>query len=392
MAKFDFLLQAVTDRFHADELRKLFSQPDRQRVLGSVAFVLKTGVDSIAPQLQAVAKVSTFFVGVRNDITSVQAIKRLLELGVQVVAVDTGSRATIFHPKLFLSVGKTDATVVIGSANMTFSGLHNNVEAGAILKLDLADGDEKRVVEELVKTFADLPARFPDHVFQIKDAAAADALFAEGRLMDEDLVLAPLVAARVRSGTRDSLPAMKLTRHAAPKRKQSLVKIQVAPVTTKTATPKAAPAPPMLDPEFVLVWESKALTERDLNIPKKKATHAAGSMLWKKGENTGIDQRHFFRDEAFAGLDWKKDPDVPHYERTTANFQIVVKGLNYGSFSLKLSHNTDRNSKSYKQNNCMTQVHWAGAKGHVARPDLLGRTMSLYRKEGNPPEFLIEVD
>ena len=155
MAKLDFLLQAVTDRFHADELRKLLSQQDWKRVLGSVAFVLKDGVESVAPQLKVLAKVSTFFVGIRNDITSMQAIKRLLELDVQVYAVDTGTRSIIFHPKLFLGEGKSDATVLIGSANMTFSGLHNNVEAGAILKLDLAVADEKRFVDDMVKTFTD---------------------------------------------------------------------------------------------------------------------------------------------------------------------------------------------------------------------------------------------
>ena len=200
MAKLDFLLQAVTDRFHADELRKLLSQQDWKRVLGSVAFVLKDGVESVAPQLKVLAKVSTFFVGIRNDITSMQAIKRLLELDVQVYAVDTGTRSIIFHPKLFLGEGKSDATVLIGSANMTFSGLHNNVEAGAILKLDLAVADEKRFVDDMVKTFTDLPVRFPDHVFQIKDPAMADVLFAQGRLIDEDIVRAPLVVAALLAG------------------------------------------------------------------------------------------------------------------------------------------------------------------------------------------------
>jgi hypothetical protein len=28
----------------------------------------------------------------------------------------------------------------------------------------------------------------------------------------------------------------------------------------------------------------------------------------------------------------------------------------------------------------------------IAKRDLLGRIMSLYRKEGTPPEFMIEID
>jgi hypothetical protein len=115
-------------------------------------------------------------------------------------------------------------------------------------------------------------------------------------------------------------------------------------------------------------------------------------MLWKKGAAEDIDQRHFFRDEAFEGLNWQTDPNIRHYERAEAVFNIVIKGLNYGAFPLKLSHNTDTHSRSYAQKNSMTQIHWGAAMRIVAKRDLLGRTMSLYRKDANPPEFLIEID
>src|SRR5258706_10939964 len=156
MAKLDFLLQAVTARFHADELRKILSQGECKKVLASVAFVLKDGVDSIAPQLKAVANVSTFFIGIRNDITSIQAVKRLLELGVRVFAVDTASRSTLFHPKLFIVERKSNAKIIIGSANMTFSGLHNNVEASAIVDLDLTIKDDSGFLENLTKTVEEM--------------------------------------------------------------------------------------------------------------------------------------------------------------------------------------------------------------------------------------------
>jgi hypothetical protein len=142
---------------------------------------------------------------------------------------------------------------------------------------------------------------------------------------------------------------------------------------------------------FVRVWESKGLTKRDLNIPTGKTTNPTGSMLWKKGA-ANIEQRHFFRNEAFEGLDWKIDPKKLHYERVKADFEIVIKGLNYGKHTLKLSHNTDTKSRSYEQKNSMTQVHWGSVLKLIAKQDLLGRVMSLYRKDGNPPQYLIEID
>ena len=128
--------------------------------------------------------------------TSIQAIRVLLALGVRVFAVDTGTRSVIFHPKLFFTEGKTTARLVIGSANMTFSGLHNNIEAGAVLDLDLTSKDDKEFVETMLKTFDELPARFPEHVFQIKDVAAAESLFDDGRLSDEDVVRRPMCQPR----------------------------------------------------------------------------------------------------------------------------------------------------------------------------------------------------
>ncbi len=78
MAKLALILQAMTARFHADELRRILSQDDCKRVLASVEFVSKDGVDSVATPLRMLANIATFFVGIRNDITSIQAVKALL--------------------------------------------------------------------------------------------------------------------------------------------------------------------------------------------------------------------------------------------------------------------------------------------------------------------------
>ncbi len=40
----------------------------------------------------------------------------------------------------------------------------------------------------------------------------------------------------------------------------------------------------------------------------------------------------------------------------------------------------------------MTQLHWGDAKAYVAKNDLLGRILYLYRKDTDPPEFMIEID
>ena len=388
MAQLELILQAVTRTTHAQTIRELLSRIAARSVLISVGFVNEAGVEALEPALRPVAARTRYFVGIRNGITSVQGVKRLLRLPARVYAVDTGSRDTIFHPKLYMVAGDGNAGLVIGSANLTHQGLHNNIEASTLVTLDLADARDRAFVENTGRTFDDVIRNFPQHVFQIDDEAHADALFEAGRLTDETVIPASPVVDVVQRGNRDRLPRMGLHRvvRARPLRR--------APAARRPARPAAHPAPLAALPieDYFFVWESKELKERDLSIPTGATTHATGSMLWKKGAIEDIDQRHFFRDEVFAGVRWTPDPRKPHLERARATFELVVKGLNYGKFMLQLTHNTDVHSRTYEQNNAMTQLHWGEAMPVVAQRDLLGRTMSLYRKDTNPPEFLIQID
>jgi HKD family nuclease len=387
MAQVELILQAVTPATHTRAIQTLFRSIAPDSVLISVGFVREAGVEALEEVIRPVAARTKIFVGIRNDITSVQAIKRLLRLRVRVYAVDTGSRDPIFHPKLYLMVDDGErGGLIIGSANLTHQGLHNNIEASTQITLDLHDANDRRFVEQTIRSFEDLPRTHPLHVFQINNDAEADALFEAGRLADEAVVPAPSVSSTVRSGERDPLPRMRLNHVARPRLRRRAHRAEPA------AAERAAPTPALPTTEYRLVWESNPLTERDLNVPTGATTHRTGSMLWKKGATEGIDQRHFFREEIFDATIWRPDPRRPHLERARASFDIVIKNLNYGKFMLQLTHNTDKTSRSYKQKNAMTQVHWGLALPIVARRDLLGRTMYLYRKGTNPPEFLIEID
>jgi len=230
----------------------------------------------------------------------------------------------------------------------------------------------------------------------IKDEQQANELFESGRIADEKVIPAPSTTSGVKNGERDDLPPMKLNKIVLPYMKSS----SVAHIVKEKLVYNTIIKPDFVDdskqkiPKTAkyLVWKSKGLTERDLSIPKSERTHLTGSMGWKKGAFDDIDQRHYFREEIFADLNWIPDSPPSKWERAQANFELVVKNLNYGIFYLKLSHNTDINSASYKQKNFMTQLHWGEAKKYVAKHDLLGRILYLYRKDTNPPEFMIEID
>jgi HKD family nuclease len=384
MASLSFLLQAVTKSNHATSVARLLAKPNIKKALVSVAFARTAGVDVIADSLTALGKKAKLFVGIRNEITSKQALLQLLGYKVELYIVDTGSRHVIFHPKIYLATNTVIGEAIIGSANLTFNGLHNNIEVSTHVMLDLTQADDSKFFDSISSSFEKMIVDHPDHVVRIKTAAEIEALFTAGRLEDEAIIRAPRPNGT--TGGKDALPAMSLFRKSSPKPKLP-------------ALPKAKSAPKAAAPQFnptagtpYLVWESKPLSERDLNIPKNAKTNPTGSIGLKKGLYDDIDHRHHFHDTIFAGLTWTSDKPGATKLRAVAQFELIISNVNYGKFNLPISHGTDTKSKSYLQGNMMTQIHWADAKQFVAKEHLLGRSLLLYRKDSTPPEFVIEID
>lgn len=398
MAKKNFILQGVTTKTHAQAVRELFDVPDIKKVILSVAFVSESGVQQIEAALRKHAARVTVFAGVRNDITSHQGLALLHAIGVKLYTVDTGSRAVIFHPKLYLVRGKTNARFVVGSANLTLGGLNNNIEAGMLIDFNLTDAEDMAVVDEIEAQLAVLPAEYPEHVVKVGLISDLDGFLASGRLVDEMAVSPPRrTTSATGMGGGDTVPRMKLK---VPPLRRALAKAKAAP--KKPKPPKAPagakagvvapkPVPATVGIEFELVWESKPLTRRDLTIPDAKGTHATGSVNLDKGLlPEDVDHRHYFRDDVFPHLAWATRSKT--VDEAFTKFQLVMKGISHGEFDLAIRHTTSTTSEAYKQRNAMTRLSWGPMREYVARPDLIGRTLALYRDKVDPTRFVLEID
>jgi hypothetical protein len=247
--------------------------------------------------------------------------------------------------------------------------------------------NDAKLIADIQGAFEAMKAGFPDHVLPVTSLRTAERLFAEGRLSDEAQVIAPNPSRSAPITGRTELTPMKLHDAAPPHSTHSRALKKVM-----SPAKKAAQQPGQSTGKFVRVWRSKPLSERDLNIPSGNNTNATGSMGFKADAFADIDFQHYFRDEVFRELTWTSDFKAPLKERTTANFQLVIENLEYGSFLLHIAHDRNTESKSYRQRNFTTQLHWGSAKPYIARPDLLTRTLSLYKKNSTPPEYLIEID
>jgi hypothetical protein len=399
MVKKEFILQGFTTRTHAAAVRELFEVSDIKRVVLSVAFVSESGVEQIEAKLKAHAAHVTVFAGIRNDITSHQGLARLHGIaGSKLYTVDTGSRTIIFHPKLFLVRGKNRARLVVGSANLTLGGMNNNIEAGMLLDFDLANPDDKAIIDGIEAQLSSLPTDYPSHVVKVGAVTELDEMLASGRLVDEMAVPPPRPTTSAgAAGGSDTVPRIKLK--VIPLRR-ALAKARATP--KKPKVPKAAapgkagalpskPVPATVGVEFELVWESKPLTRRDLTIPNAAGTHATGSVNLDKGLlPETVDHRPYFRDDVFPALAWtKRSPTV---DEAFAKFQLVLKGISYGEFDLAIRHTTSTTSAAYIQRNAMTRLSWGPMREYVARPDLIGRTLALYRDKVDPMRFVLEID
>lgn len=389
----NILFQGVTASAHLEAVKGVFSIEDPERIIISVAFMNYRGLTTIRDSLAAVAGRTTLVTGIRNGITSAQGLQLGLEVGCSIYVVDTGSRTTIFHPKVYLSYNTNEARLIVGSANLTVGGMTSNIEASLCLTIDLGDPQGMAFIEDIENTIDTLLTEHADNVTLVSDNVTIQQLLAAGRVIDESIASPPAPISASRDPRLDSVTKMVLkTRrvlHLRPER---------FPVELdQGAEPEAHPEnmAESVTKRWSLVWQSSPLTRRDLNIPTGPNTNPTGSMLFSQGEMEDIDQRHYFRDIVFNHLDWKPDaaPARRHLERAEARFRLIIRNVDCGQFAMRLSHNTRTDSRAYEQRNSMTSLHWGNTvRSYVAREDLLYRTLFLYRDEEKIGTFILEID
>lgn len=385
------LLQGVTDDSHFDAIQHILEIDQPERIIMCVAFVNEAGLSILQDSLVHVADKTTIIAGIRNDITSAQGLLMCLQLGCLTYVADIGHNAATFHPKIYLSRNAHEARLLIGSANLTQSGLLSNIEASILLTLDIAQLTEASFSIDLEKRIDRMVVEYSENVVQISDSAAVQELLRTGRVVDEKEFTVLAESSSSPRHESDKTPAMRL-------RTKQIRRPLVQRIHRMAETPSDQLSQNETDDPnregLILEWESNPLKERDLCIPTGPNTNPTGSMLFKKGALENIDQRHYFREELFANLEWTFDPRPKrnHIERAEALFHFVILGVDAGVHSLLLSHNTKTDTKSYEQRNSMTQLHWGGAKGLVAREDLLGRKMYLYRDEYEEEKFVLRID
>ncbi len=135
------------------------------------------------------------------------------------------------------------------------------------------------------------------------------------------------------------------------------------------------------------VWRSNKLTKSHLGIVKS-GTKPKVEMSLVKGQYRQIDQLTYFRNVVFGALDWINNEKGD--EIATAYFTIIISGINYGEYELKVLHKR-KGMKAYTQDNYVTSIKWGTASYLLKNENLLGRELVLY-KTHNEKHFLINIE
>ena len=282
------------------------------------------------------------------------------------------------------------AYAVFGSSNFTPGGFYRNIESNVYLELDLNNEEDFKFYSDFISCHENLVENNnnSDNVLLISDVSSINDFLLDGRVVDETKHKIKTSVGKSSIST-DTIKMMKLQpirKHSA---KTSNKKVQVTDSLAEER--KFTIATDSLLGTVKEVWKSKPLKERDLSIPSKPGTNPTGSMLMKRGEYN-IDQQSYFYDEVFSNLKWSTQPSKKSYfQFADAKFHILIEGIEFGSYTLTLKYDERTDTTSYKQSQPNVSLSWGEAGSVIKNPNLLGKTMFLYRVEDKVDEYLIEI-
>lgn len=129
---------------------------DFTRITVFVAFIRTPGLNYLKPFIENAIKQErdiTFYVGIDERVTSKEALELLLELNIETYVYNSDNY--IFHPKIYLFEGDRNR-IIIGSSNLTKSGLFYNVESSLLLDFTNIDKRGLKVLKQLKEYYSPL--------------------------------------------------------------------------------------------------------------------------------------------------------------------------------------------------------------------------------------------
>lgn len=138
-------LSLQSDQPAGDVINKILESNNYQDFSAFVAFASVGGIKQILPNIKEhIRRNGTIrlYVGVDLHGTSKEALDLLLAESIPAYIVFSPNRV-VYHPKIYTFEGDNKYFVIVGSSNLTTSGLYQNVEASLCVCNEYEENDEK---------------------------------------------------------------------------------------------------------------------------------------------------------------------------------------------------------------------------------------------------------
>lgn len=170
MADFKYIMQGFQkDINFFDEIKEVLETEDYTSIWILTAFVNERAICNLMPSIKKSKADISFIIGIRNNVSTYQALKCLINMKVSVFVFDTARIESIFHAKVIVGSGTNSAKVICGSANITTGGLANNIEAGIISKLNLRCESDEKFLTEVREYIDNIIHNYPQNVKKISE-------------------------------------------------------------------------------------------------------------------------------------------------------------------------------------------------------------------------------
>lgn len=133
-------------RIMATELSSAIASYQDVRI--AVAFMSKGGLDIVQPSIEKNVEEGgqiEFLLGLDMNVTEPDAIQALYNLScentnISVYCHTSLDQGAIYHPKLYLFKTNNEASLIVGSSNLTHRGLKTNIEVNVSILANVQDG------------------------------------------------------------------------------------------------------------------------------------------------------------------------------------------------------------------------------------------------------------
>ncbi|MEN5086107.1 phospholipase D family protein [Sphingobacterium faecium] len=359
---------------------------------GIVAFASESGVYGLSKHLKSAKanfKNLNLIVGIDLGGTSKEALEEVLDLDINSY-IFYQMEQVVFHPKIYLFEGSRNIKLIIGSSNLTTSGLFTNVESSILFEFDTDDKDGQSLLSEIKSYYKSIFDFSDPNLFKINKSLIL-FFFQLGVVIDEKtrkaLFMQKPKLTSISTKITVATPISKV-----PKRNMAKVPTLFHSKTNMTSTTKGyvfVKTTPLRQQKD-LVWQKRSLSKSDAQMVKKTTKPTGNlklSQAFFKLKGLKIDQTSYFRDIIFKHITWiKTKANSTTYEEAQCSFDITILGNYIGSFVLKLSHDSVRIAG---QSNVPTWLHWGNSlMPFLLKYNITRKSFNLYQEN---KKFIIEI-